>query len=699
MDQTGDFQELFINQELGRLEFQRRLFGQARNQSNPLLERVKFISILGSLLDEFFMVRVGGLKAFDASRPVDYSLDGFSLNALLAEIRRVVTALLNDIHDYWRETLLPELHQAGIHILDYDQLNPDQKAVVDGYFNDVIFPVLTPLANDTEHPFPHISNLSLNLAILVEGPNGVGRFARVKVPQTLPYLVPVRLPSETEPVLENGQKAFTFVWISQVINANLGELFPGLRVMEAHPFHVTRNAELDQTIPQGEDLLEAMEENIKRRRFGAVVRLMVHREMPLRTVDVLTDNLELAADSVYIVRGPLVLRDLSQLCKLDRPDLKYPAFTPRMPLNLADRCGSIFDAIRQRDILFHHPYDSFMPVIDFLKAAACDPDVLAIKQTLYRVGNNSPVVQTLLEACRDYGKQVAVMVELKARFDEESNIGWAKLLEQEGVHVTFGIPGLKTHSKIALVIRKEGDHIRRYIHLATGNYNHVTATLYEDFGLLTCDPEIGADATDLFNYLTGYSLKRDYRKLLVAPVNMRSRLQAMIQREIDFQRQGIPGHIILKTNSLVDRPIIDLLYKASQAGVRVDLIVRGACSLRPGIPGISDNIRVISIVGRFLEHSRIYCFHNGGKEEVYLGSADIMPRNLNQRVEILFPIQDPAQVRYICDEVLGLYLSDNSRAHLMQPDGSYRCLAPRDGEAEIMAQEIFMKQAAGGSWD
>ena len=411
--------------------------------------------------------------------------------------------------------------------------------------------------------------------------------------------------------------------------------------------------------------------------------------------NILAENLNVESDRIYSFRGPLVLRELMQLCKLDRPDLKYRPFIPAMPVQFSEAATSdaIFAAIRNGNILLHHPYESFTPVIDFLQAAARDPNVLAIKQTLYRVGSNSPVLKTLLEACRDYGKQVAVLVELKARFDEESNIGWAKMLEQEGVHVTYGLLGLKTHSKIALVVRKEGDGLRRYVHLATGNYNHVTAQLYEDLSLFTCDPDIGADATDLFNYLTGYSLKQDYRKLLVAPLNMRARLEALILREIDQQASGQEGHIIFKANNLVDKPIIELLYKASQAGVRVDLMIRSACCLVPGVPGVSENIRVISVLGRFLEHSRIFYFRNGGREEIYLGSADLMPRNLNQRVEVLFPIQDAQMIRAIRDDILEIYLEDNATARLMQPDGSYRRLQPGPGEMEKRTQEWFMSRA------
>jgi polyphosphate kinase len=445
------------------------------------------------------------------------------------------------------------------------------------------------------------------------------------------------------------------------------------------------------------DLLETMEASDRKCRFGAVVRLMIHHEMPAYIRDFLIENLKAEATRIYTLHNLLVLRNLMALYKVDRPDLKFKAFSPVIPQQFRSDAplqgDAIFAAIRKKNILVHHPYESFTRVIDFLNAAAQDPDVLAIKQTLYRVGNNSQVVRTLLQACRDYGKQVAVLVELKARFDEESNISWAKMLEQEGVYVTYGLPGLKTHSKIALVVRKEEDHIRRSVHLATGNYNHITAQMYEDFGLFTCDPDIAADASDLFNYLTGYSTKADYCKLLVAPVNMRERLEAYIRKEIEHSQNGEPAYIIFKTNALVDRPLINLLYEASQSGVKIDLIERGICTLRPEIAGLSDNIRVISIVGRFLEHSRIYYFLNAGSEVLFMGSADLMPRNLNQRVEVHFPIEEPDKIRYIHDGVLQVYLKDRFKARQMLSDNTYVRLKPSPGEEQINAQDRFKAHA------
>jgi polyphosphate kinase len=444
------------------------------------------------------------------------------------------------------------------------------------------------------------------------------------------------------------------------------------------------------------DLLETMEESVRRRRFGVVVRLAIRKDMPDFLRNILINNMKVDRNDVYPMEMPLTLSSLMQLARIERHKLKDRPYTPTTPaaLHFDEEApeDAIFTAIRSGDLLLHHPYDSFTPVIEFLRTAARDPNVLAIKQTLYRTGSNSPVVQTLLEARRDYGKQVAVLVELKARFDEESNIGWARLLEQEGVHVTYGLLGLKTHSKIALVVRQEGDHIRRYVHLGTGNYNHVTAQLYEDIGMFTCDDQIGADATDLFNYLTGYSFKSDYCKLLVAPINFGQRFEEMVLREIEIARSGAPARLIFKMNSLVDEPMIRLLYLASQCGVQVDLITRGICCLRPGIKGLSENIRVISILGRYLEHSRIYYFQNGGNEEIYMGSADLMPRNLNQRVEVLFPVATPAMINHIRDRILEPYLMDNSKARIMNPDGTYTHLHPEKGLEAINVQERFMAE-------
>lgn len=686
---------LYINRELSQLEFQRRVLEEAKDTSNPLLERVKFLSIVGSNLEEFFMVRVGGLIMQKDEGVVDLSIDGLTAAEQLVEIRKTSQKLMVEAREVWQKTIIPELDANGIHVRHYNELTSRQKEIADEYYREMVFPVLTPLALDPGHPFPHISNLSLNLAIMIEGKHGESLFARVKVPDTLPQLVPIKRSSGG--VRKDGTVPYHhyFVWLDDLITANLADLFPGMKVLGAHAFHVTRNADMEIQELEAADLLETMEESVRKRRFGVVVQLLIKKDMPANLKEILISNLKVARQDVYTLESPLNLRSLSALLRVERLDLKDRPFIPLTPKQLRPTSNEpaddfLFASMRANNILIHHPYDSFQPVIEFLRSAARDPDVLAIKQTLYRTGSNSPVVKALLQARRDYGKQVAVLVELKARFDEESNIGWARLLEQEGVHVTYGLLGLKTHSKIALIIRKEGNHIRRYVHLGTGNYNHVTATIYEDISLFTCDDDIAADATDLFNYLTGYSLKTNYRKLLVAPINLRQRFEEMIVREIRLQREGQPGHLVFKMNSLADKPIIELLYKASQAGVKVDLIVRGICCLRPGIPGLSENIRVISIVGRFLEHSRVYYFHNGGDEEIFLGSADLMPRNLNQRVEVLFPIEDRCMVENIRENILRVYLADNVKARLMQPDGSFIRLKPKEGETAVNAQELFL---------
>ncbi len=682
VEPRGDYR-LYVNRELSQLDFFYRVLEEAQDETVPLLERVRFLSIVGSDLAEFFMVRVAGLKQQVEAGINELSIDGLTPSQQLVAIRQRSLQLMGEARKTL-QSLLPLLEQAGIHILNYDQLDAAQKAQVDEHFREMIFPVLTPLAFDPGRPFPHISNMSLNLAVIVRDAFGREKFARVKVPGTLPRLVPLR----PEPSTHNGAgpEHRDFVWLEQVIAANLPLLFPGLDVVEADFFRVTRDAELIIQELEAEDLIDSVERSVRQRRFGSVVRLVVNRSMPPRVQDLLTTNLEIQPEDVYPVDPPLGSSDLQMLHALDRPDLKYPPFVPAVPPDLKLEERDIFAAIRRRDLLLHHPYDSFAPVVDFLQTATRDPDVLAIKQTLYRVGRNSPVVEALQEAAAN-GKQVSALIELKARFDEESNIEWARALEREGVHVVYGLLGLKTHSKILLVVRKEGERIRRYLHLATGNYNPLTAQEYTDLALFTCDEAMGADATDLFNYLTGYSDKRDYRKFLVAPVNMRAGLRALIEREIELQKRGERGYLAFKLNALQDKEMIDLLYRASQAGVKVDLLVRGLCCLRPGLPGYSENIRVISIVGRFLEHTRIYYFRNGGNEQVLLGSADLMPRNLDRRVEILFPVEDPRLVEQLRDRVLATYLADNVKAREMLPDGSYRRVSPRPGDERVDAQQ------------
>lgn len=689
--------KFYINRELGLLEFQQRVFEEVMDERNPLLERVKFLAILGSNLDEFFMVRVGGLVMQRDAGVYSLTKDGLTPNQQLVEIRKIANKLMTDSRDYWLNVLYPLLEKNGIHILSFEQLTERQREFVNNYFEEVVYPTLTPLAFDPGHPFPHISNLSLNLAVSIQDETEEEHFARVKVPSSLPQIVPIKRSSGGYRRDGSSPRHHYFIWLSNLIKENIHKLFPGMKILETHPFHVTRNADFEIQELEAGDLLEVMEESVRNRRFGKVIRLIVDQNMPIHIQDLLAQNLDMDKRDIYALQSPMNMHSLMDLVQIDLPHLKYRPFIQSIPDRIRQKeifdGNSIFSMIQAHDILLHHPYDSFHPVIDFLRAAARDPNVLTIKMTLYRVGKNSPIVKTLLEARRDYGKQVAVLVELKARFDEESNIGWAKMLEQEGVHVTYGLVGLKTHCKIALVVRKEGETIRRYMHLGTGNYHHVTANLYEDFGLFTADPDIGADASDVFNYLTGYSAKKEYRKLLIAPINLRQKFEEMIDREIAFHKKKKNGRLIFKMNSLVDAVIIKKLYQASQVGVKVDLIVRGICSLRPGIKGLSENIRVISILGRFLEHSRVYYFHNDGEEEIYMGSADLMPRNLNQRVEILFPVEDKVLVRQIKKNILDLYLQDNVKARLMKPDGTYTRLKPNSARNAKHSQMIFIERA------
>jgi polyphosphate kinase len=678
---------LYINRELSLLGFQRRVLEEAEDPSNPLLERVKFLSILGSNLDEFFMVRVAGLKHQVDAGLQETGPDGLSAAAQLDAIRPVVAQLMADARQCFTSKLMPALAEEGIQIVSFADLDQAERQRLHEYFVEKVYPVLTPLAFDPGRPFPHISNLSLNLAILIRG-DEERHFARLKVPDTLPQLIPIE-PNGRRRLKPREQR---FIWLEQLITAHLGELFPGMSIIEAHPFHVTRDADIEIQELEADDLLETIEESVRARRFGDVVRVKVNQEMPDEILEILVSNLEADWRDVYRVQDPLSLVRVKHLLQVDRRDLRDRAFIPRIPPSLDPKVTEdtdIFSVIRRGDLLLHHPFDSFDPVVDFLRKAAHDPDVLAIKMTLYRVGRNSPVVESLLEA-NERGKQVAVLVELKARFDEESNIEWARRLESQGVHVVYGLLGLKIHSKLALVVRKEGDKIRRYTHYGTGNYNTITAGLYTDLSLFTADEELGADATDLFNHLTGYSAKKSYRKLLVAPVDLRERVSELIEREIEHQRAGRGGHIIFKMNSLAHRQIIELLYRASQAGVKVDLLIRGACALRAGVPGVSENIRVRSLVGRFLEHSRIYYFANGGEQDLYLGSADMMPRNLHRRVEVLFPIQDKRLVRFVREDVLETYLADEAKVRELQSDGTYLRHPNRNAPDAVNAQAKFL---------
>jgi len=679
---------LYINRELGLLAFQRRVLEEAENKSNPLLERVKFLSILASNLDEFFMVRVAGLISQMDAGIVDAGPDRMSPRGQLIAIRREVKRIVADAHACL-QTLLAELAQDGISLIDYSELHGSQQSIASKYFFETVFPVLTPLAYDPGRPFPHISNLSLNLAVMIRDGQGNEHFARVKVPDSLPQLIPVNRSPVQKAKHKRPDKRVELVWLEQVIAAHLDALFPGMQIIEAYPFHVTRDADIAIRELEAEDLLESIEAGVRQRRFGSVVRLLVSARMPAPMLEILTSNLEVEPNDIYRINGPLSLKRLMSVYSLDRPELKDAPFTPAVPSALVgDGEEDIFALIARQDILLHHPFDSFQPVIDLLEKAAHDPGVLTIKGCLYRVGRNSPIVQALLSAAEEQ-KQAAVLVELKARFDEESNIEWAKALEREGVHVVYGLIGLKIHCKVAMIVRREGDRIARYVHMSTGNYNAVTSHLYTDLGMFTASEEVAEDVTHLFNFLTGYSAKHDYHRLLVAPVNLRARLESMIEREIAHHKQGRDGHLIFKTNALVDPEMIRLLYKASQAGLRIQLLVRGICCLRPGIKGVSENIEVVSIVGRFLEHSRAYYFRNGGDEEIYVGSADLMPRNLDHRVEVIFPLSSPELISRVRD-LLQKYLSDTAQARLMLPDGTYRHRKPARGKHRFNVQESLI---------
>jgi len=659
-DPNGLDPSLFINRELSWLEFNERVLEESRDSRHPLLERVKFLSIVSSNLDEFFMIRVAAIREQVLAGVAETTPDGRTPLQQLQAIHDRVERMIRDMASCFGDDLLPALGEAGITLLQMPALTAEERSSLTDLFAREIYPVLTPLAFDPGHPFPYISNLSLSLAVVVRTPEGVERFARVKVPDVLSRLV--RIPGVDD-------TTFRFVWLEDLISANLGMLFPGMDIVESYAFRVTRNADIEIQEDEAEDLIRSIEESIRLRRFGSVVRVGVQDTMPDRIKDILVENLEVTPHEVYRLRPPLGLSHLAALMKVPRPDLKDTPFHAASPIG-EEESDDMFAAIRKGDIILHHPYDSFAPVVQFIRSAARDPNVLAIKQTLYRIGKESPLVPLFIEAAEN-GKQVAVLVELKARFDEENNIGWAKQLERAGIHVVYGLVGLKTHAKMALVVRREQEAIRRYVHLGTGNYNPVTAKIYTDLSLFTCREDITADAVEVFNFLTGYSNRNSYKKLAVAPVNLRERLTELIDREISRASKGEQAQIVFKMNSLTDTAMIEKLYEASRAGVSIDLIVRGICCLKPGKKGLSDNIRVVSIVGRFLEHSRVFYFANGGAPEVYLGSADLMGRNLDHRVELVFPVEDQALTGAIMKEVLVTALADRSRSRLLGPDGAY----------------------------
>lgn len=693
--------ENYTNRELSWIEFNNRVLKHAQDERVPLLERIKFLAIVSGNLDEFYMVRVASLRrkievGSGARRP-----DGYAPLALLDEIRARVIELMST----QRETLryvTQLLKQQSVYLTQVSDLNTVQRAAVAAYFNDQVFPILTPLGVDHARPFPFISNLSLSLAVWLrreKDPDSEHEFVRIKVPDVIPRLVNV-----SEMVYRYaGQESegSTFVWLEDVIADNLDSLFPGMTVVECSFFRVTRNADIDYEKEEASDLQEdisdIIEDSLLERRFGSVVRLSVPEDISQRTLGRLIEELKVDPErDVYKLNGALGIGHLMELMSLDRPDLKYVPFAPKIPDVLPSGKEPIFNAVRQRDVLLHHPFDSFLPVEEFIRGAAHDNDVQAIKATLYRVGRNSPIVQAMMEA-RDNDKQVAVLVEIKARFDEQNNLEWARAMDHKGVHVTYGVEELpvKTHAKIAMVVRREYDGIRRYVHLGTGNYNSGTARLYTDIGLFTCDREIGDDASRLFNRLTGYAPATTYKRLLVAPEYLLSSLVDLIDNEIAAAKEGKPARLIFKMNQLEEDVMIRKLFEASQAGVRVDLLVRGLCCLRPGIPGYSENIHVRSLVGRFLEHSRIFYFQNAPQEkQIFMGSADLMRRNLYNRVEIVFPVSEPIIQRRVL-RILATYLRDNMQTWILQPDGTYQRVSPAEGEAQIDAQAIFIRDSAG----
>ncbi len=685
-----DQKHLLFNRELSWIEFNRRVLEEARDHRHPLLERLKFLAIFSSNLDEFFMIRVSGLQEALEAGITDTSPDGMKPDEQLKEIRTRLMPLLDSQIQCLNTDILPALAANGIVIRPYRELSKREKHFANAYFRDNVFPILTPQAVDTGHPFPYISNLSLNIGVMVAQPEvkkGVeptgsvrsARFARVKLPPSVPRLIPV------------DEKGCRFTLLGSVIAANRETLFPGMRTGKCHLFRVTRDADFEIKEDEAGDLLRTMQQHVRRMRFGHGVRLEVAAKMPEEMISYLTAALTLTPADVYLIDGPLNVPDLMHLYDSDnysnRPELKDRPLQLTVPSALTEP-GCVFDAVKRQDVLLHHPYTAYSTVTDFIKTAAADPQVVAIKICLYRTGRNSPIVRALIEAT-EQGKQVAALVELKARFDEESNIEWARRLEEAGVHVVYGMVGLKTHCKLTLVVRREGKSLQRYVHLATGNYNPTTSRIYTDLGILSADEAMTTDATNLFNSLTGFSRFSDYGCLLIAPLHLRKRMVKLIQREAANAKAGRPGRIIAKINSLTDLAIVRALYAASQAGVSIDLIVRGICMLRPGLPGVSANIRVRSIVGRFLEHSRLLYFANNGEEEVFIGSADWMYRNLSRRVEVMAPIKNEQLKAYLKDTVLASYLRDNVNARELRADGTYVRVKHREAEKRFDCQLEF----------
>jgi len=677
----------FINRELSWLEFNQRVLDEALDRRTPLLERVKFFCIVSSNLDEFFEVRVAGLKQQVEAEVVERSLDGLTASETFRAIRRRVKQMVDDQYRCWREQLVPELARHGIRFLRPEELAETDLAFIESFYRAQVRPVLTPLSIDPAHPFPQLLNKSLNLMVQVEvafSGQPLRQLAVVQVPLVLPRLV--RLPRE--------DGSMDYVLLGRLIGHFLADLFPGTKILGFWPFRITRNSELYIDEEETASLLKAVENELHNRRKGDAVRLEIAADCPAEIRQALLGTFRLGEEDLYLIDGPLQPARLMAVCEGDHsPELRDPPFVAPVAVALRERTD-LFAAIRERDILLHHPYENFSRVIAYLEQAAADRDVLAIKQTMYRTGGDPGIIGALMNAVRN-GKQVTVVVELRARFDEANNIQWARQLEDAGVHVVYGLVGYKIHCKMCLVVRRDEDRIRRYVHLSTGNYNPTTARLYTDVGLLTCQPDFGEDATNLFNLLTGICQFRSMRKLLVAPFDLRDRMLALIERETGNARQGLPARIMAKMNALVDQQVIEALYRASEAGVKIDLIVRGICCLRPGVSGLSTNITVRSIVDRFLEHSRIFYFENACRPEVFISSADWMPRNFFRRIETAFPIEDGNLRERVINELLAISLRDNLKARFLQADGSYRCAAPVKGSQSRRSQWEFVARAVG----
>lgn len=676
----------FINRDVSLIEFYRRVLGEALDENQPLLERIKFVAIFSSLIDEFYMIRIATLRE-RAEGSAQISPDGLTPVQQLDEIRKRIREMKQTQEMCFQNDLMPALSENGIEIAKFEDLTDAERGAFETIFEKQIFPVLTPQAIDPTHPFPYISGSTLNLGLYIS-PKLDKRvrnalhlraeqiFVRMKIPSFLPRLMPI----EGRPDM--------FVLIEDVIKNNMSRLIPGVSPDDCSIFRITRDADIELKESEAADLLEMMEENLRQRRFGEVTRLEISTDMPVEMSEYLRESLELPWEDVYRSDVPLNLADLGKLVKVNRPELKDTPIRAFVPEELSD-ADSLFEVIGREDVMLHHPYMPYHIVTDFIKEAAEDPDVLAIKICLYRLGTDSPIPPLLIKASEN-GKQVTALIELKARFDESNNIEWARKLEEAGVHVIYGLLGLKTHAKTTLIVRKEGDQLRRYVHVATGNYNPETSAAYTDLGLLTADEKIGADVTDLFNFLTVYTRPERFNDLLVAPITLRDRMQELIEREIEHAKNGRPARIVAKLNRLADGDMVNLLYDASRAGVDIDLIIRGICTLRPGIEGVSENIRVRSVVGGLLEHSRVYCFANGGDSEILIGSSDWMPRNLDRRVEVLTPVKDPMLRKYLIDNYLEKYLQDNTNAHELMSSGDYAKLAAKSGSEPITAQREFI---------